>query len=139
MPNILASSPFQSPYDIHQEGDELHIDIDLPGVAAQDIQVQVLNPTNCVIEWTADRPQRRPQRTMAPRIGGQYKHSSNLQEPTTFRLGDRFQLGRGVNCEQLAANLSRGILTLTAPIKESQKHTNENQDEPRSVPIELVN
>jgi HSP20 family molecular chaperone IbpA len=92
----------------------------MPGVAVKDLKVEVLNTPTCVVQWSGGRGNKE-QRQCDERS---YHHHVAV-------LSHRVRLGNSVDCEKLSANLSRGILRMTAPIK---KH----QDEPpqtRSIPI----
>ncbi len=109
---------------VYQDEHEIQVDVDMPGVGAKDIHVQVCNQqpasgNNCVVQWSAERTlRRRP---------GDYPNVT----PSTTRFMNRIRLGPSVDCDQLAANLSRGVLRLTAPLKEE----NEAVNGPRSIPI----
>ena len=117
------------PVDIHiqQENDHIQVDVDMPGHRAQDIQVQVYSPPShhpsqsfCVVEWT-----------------GQRRRTKNSEEPapTTTR---RLKLGPSIDCDRLAANLSRGVLRLTAPRLDQPEQTSAEAPAPRSIAIDRV-
>lgn len=112
---------------VHQDSNEIQVDVDLPGVGAKDVQVQVWNPNHyaaggCVVQWSADRTVRRP------RSG----EDEAAEQNTIRRVGNGMKLGPSVDCDQLVANLSRGVLTLKAPIKKELLNSNQV---PRSIPI----
>jgi HSP20 family molecular chaperone IbpA len=100
-------------YQIHQDQNSVTIDVELPGVAAKDLIVEVVipNPSTCVVQWRGDRKQ-----------GGR-------GQPTT--ISNRLRLGSQVDCDELAANLSYGILRLTAPVKEVLQESSTT----RAIPI----
>jgi len=120
-----AGMPRQSGYHVHQDEKEIQVDVDLPGVAAKDVQVQVWDRTpTCVVQWSGERAVRRP-------AGGVDSPTSNRRGSGNVQFANRIRLGPSVDCSQLAANLSRGVLRLTAPLKEKQEASNG----PRSIHI----
>lgn len=98
---------------VQQVDDQVQVEVDVPGVAAQDISVQVINTPQCVVQWSGERQRRRP-----PVDKEDTETSSSF---STSRFAHRIQLGPSVDCDQLAANLSRGVLTLTVPLKQPQQ------------------
>jgi HSP20 family molecular chaperone IbpA len=107
------STVFGSNYQVHQDQNHVSIDVEVPGVAAKDLTVDVVqpNPYTCVVRWKGERKQ----------VGRQ-----------PMLVANRIRLGPQVDCDQLAANLSHGILRLTAPIKEAWQTPASS----RSIPIQ---
>jgi HSP20 family molecular chaperone IbpA len=107
---------------MHQDDQHgVQVTVDVPGVvSSDDLKVQVLQTQtpnlNCVVQWSGQRP------TNHPNV------SSSFSE--------RVRLDPSVDCDHLAANLSRGVLRLSAPIilKGKEQPTVE-KEEARSIPI----
>ena len=123
-------SPQNSGYQVHKDDHEIQVDIDLPGVAAKDVKVEVWNhrqhpPSSCVVQWSGERAVRQ-------RRGGGDNSNDIATSSSKMRFANRIRLGPSVDCDQLAANLSRGVLKLTAPLKQLQP---EESQGPRSIPI----
>ena len=105
-PGAIRQAFSSSSYAYQEDDSQVSISMDLPGVRAKDLQLNLLssgpNQNSCIVELQAQRMLRNQEQTKA-----------------TFK--ERFSLGgyhNNVDCEKLAANLSRGVLTLTAPKKE---------------------
>lgn len=112
-----SNSPFyQSSYQIHQDQRGVEVTIDVPVIAADNLKVQVLEAyaPNCVVQWSCQR------------------RTTSKQHNKTSSFSERVRLGPSVDCDQLAANLSRGVLKLTAPTK--QQKTGQ-VEQVRSIPI----
>ena len=115
-----------SNYQIHRSDHQVEIDVDLPGVSSQDVKVDVLNTPACVVQWAGER-----KRSFS---------SSSSSPPSSALFTNRLRLGTSVDCEQLKANLSRGVLRLTAPLKEPQPQTPQKDAGPnqsRIIPINM--
>ena len=99
-------------YQIHQDQDLVTIEVELPGVAAKDLIVEVVKPnlSSCIVQWKGERKQ-------------------SGRQPTT--ISSRLRLGSQVDCDELAANLSYGVLRLTAPMKAISQESPST----RSIPI----
>jgi HSP20 family protein len=93
-----------SSYSYQEDKDKVQIAVDLPGISVKDLKLEVVSGTSCVVDLQAQPRKLR---------------NSEEQTATTFR--ERFLLGSQVDCDQLSANLSRGVLQLTAPKKEPEK------------------
>eukprot|EP00934_Nitzschia_sp_Nitz4_P000314 Nitzschia sp. Nitz4//scaffold218_size35881//9666//9995//NITZ4_007790-RA/size35881-processed-gene-0.15-mRNA-1//-1//CDS//3329542268//314//frame0 len=103
--------PATVPYRAHQDEQNLYLETDMPGVNLEDVEVQVLKgPPVCMVQWTSTR----------------------RRTPDEMPVSHRVRMGGNVDCDQLSANLSRGVLTLTAPRIEKE----ESVDQPRSIPIQ---
>jgi HSP20 family molecular chaperone IbpA len=122
--NLISHSQSTS-YQIHQDGKEVTIEVDLPGVSAKELKVEVLqNIQSCVVQWSGQR-KRRNEHNDARASG--YQTSSSMSSSS---FNNRLRLGPQVECDNLTANLSNGILTMKAPMKEVQETANV-----RSVPV----
>jgi len=123
--NLMSHSQSSSSYQIHQDGKEVTIDVDLPGVSAKELKVEVLqNIQSCVVSWSGQRKQRnnntQQQQQQQQQQHGQYPHQSSSSSSFSS-FNNRLRLGPQVDCDQLTANLSHGILTMKAPVKELQE------------------
>lgn len=101
--NVLSTSPG---YEISHtdDGKTYHISMDIPGVQASDIKVNVEEGGKVL------------------HISGGRKHSETSQDGKTTskfvsRFEKRFTIGNTVDVDQMKANLENGVLTLTAPVK----------------------
>jgi HSP20 family molecular chaperone IbpA len=135
-----------SSYQIHQDDEQVSVEIDVPGVAAKDLKVEVVmqNKNNyassshpsCTVQWNGHRTTSIHQRgagggrTDDDGDNGTSQHHQKFVLPT---FSNRIRLGPHVDCDKLSAHLSHGILHLRAPLKERR----EGDDEPevRSIPI----
>ena len=137
---MMGAATHSSSYQIHQDGKEVTIDVDLPGVSAKELKVEVLqNIQSCVVQWSGQRKQQRQQqRPKADRYGRHQSPSSSSSSSNTSTIpsfDNRLRLGPQVDCDNLTANLSHGILTMKAPMKDVQEgatvrsiEVTENQD-----------
>jgi HSP20 family molecular chaperone IbpA len=112
---------------IQQDAKELSIEVEVPGVAAEDLKVETWqpNPRTCMVQWSG---QRRQTTTGA----GAADNSSSLSSQER-QFTNRVRLGPQVDCDQISANLSRGILSLKAPLKEPVENIPPTT---RSIPIQ---
>lgn len=97
---------------MRQDMEQVRVDVDVPGVAAKDLQVEVMQEMPCVVQWSTSK-----------------SNSTTSGERQRFPE-QRVRLGQAVDCEQLSANLSRGVLRLTAPVRPQTEAT-----ESRSITI----
>ena len=119
---MYSSSPLSSSsYQIHQDQNQVVIDVDVPGVAVNNMQVQVIDTPACVVQWSAQRGNQQQQQQQQQRY---HRYSSTSSH--------RLRLGNSVDCENLSANLSRGVLRLKAPIKREEE---QQGPEIRNIPI----
>jgi HSP20 family molecular chaperone IbpA len=86
---------------MRQDMEQVRVDVDVPGVAAKDLQVEVVQEMPCVVQWST---------------------STSCGEQQRFPE-QRVRLGQAIDCEQLSANLSRGVLRLTAPVRPQTEAT----------------
>ena len=91
--------------DVLEGEQEYRIVMDLPGIAASDLEIQVENQT---LSIKAERKNEVPE-GFEPR---RRERSGNVAFTRTFRLGN------GVNAGGIDANLKDGVLTLTLPRSE---------------------
>jgi HSP20 family molecular chaperone IbpA len=122
-----------SGYHIHQDSKQVVIEVEVPGVAAQDLKVETwyrqhFNQPNCMIQWTGQRLKQKQPITV-----GQEEESQQQSNPVA-QFANRIHLGPQVDCDHISANLSRGILWLSVPKKKSISE--ENFPSTRSIPIE---
>ena len=103
-----ASSCPTMPVDIREEGNDLLIKADLPGVAQNEVEVTVENG-----ELT---------------ISANHKAESEqkeanyfIQERRTANVARTFRLPETVDLDKVAAELANGVLTLRIPKKEEAK------------------
>jgi HSP20 family molecular chaperone IbpA len=110
--------------NIHQDEKEVTVEVDVPGVSPDDLKLEVWQPTHhsCMIQWSGQR-----------RLGERHRQTGGSSQPQT--ISNRVRLGPQVDCDRIAANLSRGILSLTAPFKEPQSTS---EPTTRSIPIKEV-
>jgi HSP20 family protein len=96
---LLRSSPG---FEINESEDKYQIAVDVPGVKASDMTVN-LEQEGRVLHIT----------------GGRKVVREGTTSETKFEK--RFTIGRNVDTEKMAANLSDGVLVLTAPKKEKEE------------------
>jgi HSP20 family protein len=89
-------------YEINEVGGKYQIAVDVPGVKAGDMTVSLENEGRVL------------------HIKGGRK-TVKEGETTEMKFEKRFTIGNNVDVDKLTANLSDGVLTLTAPVKEEQK------------------
>jgi HSP20 family molecular chaperone IbpA len=92
-----------SGYSYHEDKDKVQIAVDLPGICVKDLKLEVVSGAFCVVDLQQ----------------AQRKLRNSEEQTATFR--ERFRLGSHVDCDQLSANLARGVLHLTAPKKEPER------------------
>jgi HSP20 family molecular chaperone IbpA len=105
-----SSSSYSLSYQMQENDKQIQISVNVPGMSKQDIDVQVISQTgpysSCMVQLLStndsNKSEKRPVVT-----------SSATAHRTM--LGQRFRLGQNVDCDHLAATLSRGVLHLTAP------------------------
>jgi len=110
----------QSSYHIHQDNQNVHVEFDVPGARKEEMRVDVVDIPSCVVEFGQSVNRR-------PRTGG----DSQYHQFSTSSFSQRLRLGPSVDCEKMSANLSRGVLRLSAPIKEKK----DRKPERLSIPI----
>lgn len=95
------------PVDAYKLGERFYIHLDLPGVDPETIEVTVERNTLTV---TANR-------TIADPEGGQWV----ARERPYGTFVRRFQLGDGLETDQIDAGYDHGVLTITIPVAEQAK------------------
>ena len=116
--SLLRSSPG---YEISESDDKYQIHVDVPGVKAADMNVDLENDGR-VIHIS----------------GGRKIEKEGVMTETRFEK--RFTIGDNVDVEKMSANLADGVLTLTAPKiekKEKPKHTIAITEGPYQEPAKL--
>lgn len=91
-----------SGFDIKEEDGNYHISVDVPGVKASDMKVEIENDSKVL------------------HIYGGRKVTKN-GTTTETRFDKRFTIGDNVDVEKLTANLENGVLMLTAPKLEEER------------------
>jgi HSP20 family protein len=100
--DLLADTPTQRGFDIREENGKYHISVDVPGVKASDLKVEVEHDSNIL------------------HISGGRKTTKGGTVSET-RFDKRFTIGDNVDIEKLSANLEDGVLHLVAPKVEQQR------------------
>ncbi|KAL3945284.1 MAG: hypothetical protein SGBAC_000632 [Bacillariaceae sp.] len=107
-------------YQIHQDNQNVHVDFAVPGVTKEEMNVEVVDLPSCVIEFGQSASRR-------PTVEG----DAQFRQFSSSSFSQRLRLGPSVDCERMSANLSRGVLRLSAPIKEEK----DRKPERLSIPI----
>jgi HSP20 family protein len=110
----LRGGPRSVPMDAHRRGDQLLIQVDLPGVDPDAIELTV---EQNMLTIKAER------RFVDPEEGDELLISERPQGTFTRQL----LLGESLDTERLQADYDQGVLTLRIPVAEAAK--------PRRVPI----
>eukprot|EP00980_Cylindrotheca_fusiformis_P001387 scaffold344_cov130-Cylindrotheca_fusiformis.AAC.18 len=97
-------------FQVHQDEKAYFICVDVPGVKKEDMKMQLVN-NNETLHLSGCR---------------KFKHGDDVEE-TKFER--HFTIGSDVDVEKINADLSNGVLTITAPKKEPAK------DSPRFIAI----
>jgi HSP20 family molecular chaperone IbpA len=125
-----SSSSYSSSYQMQENDQQVQISVNVPNMSKQDIDVQVISQTgpysSCMVQLLSNNNNNNNNSEKPPVVTSTTGHRT--------LLGQRFRLGQNVDCDHLAASLSRGVLHLTAP-----KFQPEPVSEPvtRSIPINL--
>ncbi len=106
-----ASEGRSMPMDLYRDGDEFIVKIDLPGVSAESIDIDVDDRTLTV---RAERSQEE-MRT----VGENNRWVS--RERSYGSYARQLTLGPGLNLAQISADYADGVLTLTIPVAEEAK------------------
>ena len=108
-----------------EDATEVKVAMDVPGIAKEDLSVSVEEAylPSCVVGVEGyRRPHHQHQ-----------QQEEELQQDGPPSLQQQFRLGSQVECGELAATLSRGVLHLTVPKK--QQRTPANESSRREIPI----
>jgi HSP20 family molecular chaperone IbpA len=140
------SIPQHHGYHVHHDEQEVTIEVELPGVAANDLHVETSWQPNssphsslCMIQWSGERRPHRPggtPTTQMKAVDGNGNNTTGSRQSTSSRFSSGIRLGPQVDCDRISANLSRGILWLKAPLKEPHDASREEEPSRRSIPIE---
>ena len=110
----LAKQPFRVAVDIREEDDAFYVDAEVPGVAAQDVKVDVeKNVLTISGERRAEKDETEDSYRRVERYFGTFSRSFTLPET--------------VSADNIHADLKDGVLTLRLPKKEAPK--------PRAIPV----
>ncbi|UFU02907.1 Hsp20/alpha crystallin family protein [Ruania suaedae] len=104
---LSGRGPRWMPMDLYRAGDEFVVDIDLPGVAPDSIDLDV---DGNVLTVQAER-------TVAQPDGGKWL----AQERPSGSYRRQLTLGEGLDAEAISANYAHGVLTLRIPVAERAK------------------
>lgn len=102
-----GNGPMAMPLDAYRRGEDVWVHVDLPGVAADSVDVSV---ERSVLTIDAERNWQREdgdQMYLAERPRGSYRRQVHL--------------GEGLDVENIEANFSDGVLTLRIPVAEVAK------------------
>jgi HSP20 family protein len=100
-------TPMAMPMDAFRRGSDVWVRIDLPGVAADSIDVTVERSVLTVSAERSWQPQEGDQVYLAERQRGAYRR--------------QVQLGEGLDADGIAADFTDGVLTLRIPVAEQAK------------------
>lgn len=95
------------PMDAYRRGEDVWVHVDLPGIAAESLEISV---ERSVLTLTAQRQWRREE-------GDQLY----LNERPTGTFRRQLNLGEGLDVEQIEADYHDGVLTLRIPVAERAK------------------
>jgi len=114
----LHASPFatalqRSSYQIHQDNQQVQIEVDAPGMSKDDLKVEIVDMPACVVQWSGQ------QGIKSSTPSNQQSQQNYHHQFSTF--SHRLRLGSSVDCQKLSANLNQGVLKMSAPIKD-EKH-----------------
>ncbi|MGV0793122.1 Hsp20/alpha crystallin family protein [Mycolicibacterium sp. XJ1819] len=102
----VAGATASAPMDAWRDDDKFVIELDLPGIAAESLDVNV---ENGMLTVRAERPEPKDDRNwlVAERPYGTYLH--------------RLTLGNAVDVDKITADYADGVLRLTIPVAEEAK------------------
>ncbi|HJU51439.1 MAG TPA: Hsp20/alpha crystallin family protein [Acidimicrobiia bacterium] len=104
---LFGSRAPNVPVDAYRLGDRFYIHLDLPGVDPDTVEVTV-ETTTLTVAGT---------RSIADPEGGQWV----ARERPYGAFVRRFQLGDGLDTDQVDAGYDHGVLTITIPVAEQAK------------------
>jgi len=93
--------------DVYRKGDRYFVEIDVPGVSEDAVDVTVEKKTLAI---TVDRP-----------LYDDEERSALIQDRPFGSFARRFFLGEGLDPDGVEASLDRGVLTLSIPMAETAK------------------
>ena len=93
--------------DVYRKGDRYFVEIDVPGVSEDAIEITVEKKTLAI---TVDRP-----------LGADEERSALIQDRPFGSFTRRFFLGEGLDPDAVEASLDRGVLTVSIPMAETAK------------------
>jgi HSP20 family protein len=109
----LRGAPRSVPIDVYRRGDQFHVDLDLPGVDPDAVELTVEQNVLTI----------KAERHFALQQDDEILVSERPQGTFTRQL----MLAESLESDKLEANYDRGVLTITIPVAEHAK--------PRRVPI----
>lgn len=108
MPGIGSSGTFSPRVDVKDKGDHVEISAELPGVKKDDINITL---ENGILTLTAETRHEEKEEKQGRIIRQERRYGKYLRS---------FDLGSGVNENDIKASFADGILTLTAPKAQEQ-------------------
>ena len=94
--------------DVHQEGDDLIVEADLPGIRKDDLEISVeQNTLTIAAEYKSESDEKKGDYHLRERRQGRYSRS--------------FRLPKTADGEHVTAELAHGVLTLRIPTREEAK------------------
>ena len=111
MARTAASEARSMPMDLYRDGDEFIVKIDLPGVPAESIDIDI---DDRALTVRAERPQQEM------RTEGENNRWVS-RERTSGSYARQLTLGAGLNLAEVSADYTDGVLTLTIPVAEEAK------------------
>ena len=100
-------SPVSMPMDAYREADTVHVWIDVPGVAADDLDVTVDKASMTVTATRSWEPDEDTTVLVSERAQGEFSRT--------------LQLGENLDTDQLSAAYEHGVLHITIPVAEQAK------------------
>lgn len=121
-----ASQTFEPPCDLMESDDNYQLCIDLPGLHARDVNVEVIG--NTVNVWGERKTERKMEK------GGTQYHERRLGA-----FERRLQLPENVNADKIQAHFESGVLTVTLPKAghSQKKKINVIESAPQSAEIKI--
>jgi HSP20 family protein len=113
----VSTRTWAPPVDIYEDGDNLVLKAELPGLTPDDVQVRVENNTLYL----------KGERKLDKEVKEQNYHRIERSYGTFTRT---FTLPNSVDADKVAANFKDGVLTLTMPKKEEAK--------PKTIKIDVT-
>jgi HSP20 family protein len=104
----LSTRTWAPPVDIYENGDNLVLKAELPGINADDVEIRVENNTLYL----------KGERKFEKEVKEQNYHRVERSYGTFTRT---FSLPNSIDADKVAANFKDGVLTLTMPKKEEAK------------------
>jgi len=105
--SVWAEPRVAMPMDAYRTGDRVHVELDLPGLDPDSIEVTVEKD---VLTISAERPDRRPEDARV--LVAERPHGSVMRQ---------LFLGKGLDPDRIEARYDHGVLAVTIPVAEAAK------------------